>query len=648
MNVGELIVSMRLDRSELTNGMRQAVAGLKSMLNPATIAAGAVAAIGAATVGVAAKGMTMALQFEDANRRMAAATGLPIEAMQAFELQAEKMFAAGRGSVEEIYGTMTQIQQAFHGTAEETGALADKALVLKKVFGYEVSESIRAVDAMVKNFGVDGSAAFDIITKTAQLAGDKADDLLDTFNEYSVQFASMGFSAEEFAGILVKGAQEGVFNLDKVGDAMKEFNIRAQDGSKLTAEGFAAIGLNAEEMGSAIAQGGELAQMAFEATIAGLAGMEDPLKRDAAGVALFGTMWEDVRANVITAMNDGKNALGEFAGATDEAAGKMGSGLGPTLERIRNQLTLVMKHVGEKLLPTFISLADWVEANMPAIEKTINTTFTIGAKVIEGITLPIRNLIALLKGDFRQVLENTLNFFGLSLESMEKKASEVWSEIKLNTKAVWTDIKTWLSNTWNNILQQAQRTWSDIGNFINTITENITSSFQNLVDRALNWGRNLISNFINGIKAEWDDLKETVGDVAGLFADFIGFHSPTKEGPGRDADKWMPNLVKMLSKGAEDERPLLQLASEQLLEAFKAPIVEINNKSQENRPLLQPFDGQLISAIRTPVADMMPSAPAVAAGGGGVYIDTLNLYGSTAGELWEQLERKLHRVGVRL
>jgi phage-related minor tail protein len=79
------------------------------------------------------------------------------------------------------------------------------------------------------------------------------------------------------------------------------------------------IGLDADKMALSIAKGGESAQSAFLATVIALANMKDPLKQNQAGVALFGTQWEDVRKNVITELTEGKTGLGDFKGATDEA-----------------------------------------------------------------------------------------------------------------------------------------------------------------------------------------------------------------------------------------------------------------------------------------------------------------------------------------
>ncbi|AGK99655.1 phage tail tape measure protein [Desulfoscipio gibsoniae] len=520
-------VNQTSDNLTLGDKFKTSVSGVadnvKNIISPATLAAGAVAGIGIAAVGVVAQGVNMASSWDQASRQMAAATGLPMEAMGEFEAQAEIMFGNARGSVDEIYAAMTQVQQVFHGSAEETGALADKALVLQQVFGFEVSESIKSVDSLVKNFGIDGNTAFDIITKTSQMAGDKAGDLLDTFNEYSPQFAAMGFSAEEFAGILVKGAQEGAFNLDKVGDAVKEFNIRAQDGSKTTAEGFAAIGLNADEMGAAIAAGGDKAQAAFEATIAGLAAIDDPMKQNQAGAALFGEQWNDVRSKVITAMADGKTALGDFAGATDDAAGKVDGGFGQAMERLKNKFGLVTKEIGEKLAPVLNEMATWIEDHMPEIQATVETAFNVMGKVIEGLTLPIRNIIALLQGDFDQVMENTLHLWGISWDGVKSKGLEVWNSITTGVKNWWSGITSWLSSL---------NPWGAVSGAWNTFKTNTIQVWSNLVTDAKSWGKNIVQGLWQGISSMGTTLRANVTEfinqnIPEVIRKLLGIHSPS-------------------------------------------------------------------------------------------------------------------------
>ena len=45
------------------------------------------------------------------------------------------------------------------------------------------------------------------------------------------RYSALGLSADQFVTGLINGAEAGVFSIDKVGDAVKEFNLRAKDGS---------------------------------------------------------------------------------------------------------------------------------------------------------------------------------------------------------------------------------------------------------------------------------------------------------------------------------------------------------------------------------------------------------------------------------
>ena len=66
-----------------------------------------------------------------------------------------------------------------------------------------------------------------LIAAGAQNGLDYSGELLDSISEYSVQFAKVGLDADDMFKVFQKGAESGAFNLDKVGDAVKEFSIRA-------------------------------------------------------------------------------------------------------------------------------------------------------------------------------------------------------------------------------------------------------------------------------------------------------------------------------------------------------------------------------------------------------------------------------------
>ena len=88
--------------------------------------------------------------------------------------------------------------------------------------------------------------------------------------------------------------------------------------------------------------------------------------------------------------------------------------------------------------------------------------------------------------------------------------------------------------------------------------------FANLFKDAFNWGKNLISNIGDGIKKGWDWVVDGVKSVGQSIADFLGFGSPTKKGPGHTADEWIPNLMEMMAEGMYADIPLMQRAAMQV------------------------------------------------------------------------------------
>ena len=191
----------------------------------------------------------------------------------------------------------------------------------------------------MKNFQIDAEKAYNIIAVGAQNGADQNGDLLDTLNEYSAQYAALGLSADQFVNGLISGAKAGVFSIDKVGDAVKEFNIRAKDGSKSTTDAFATLKLNAAKTMQAFASGGDTAQRAFFQVVRALESMQDPVAKNQTAVALFGTQYEDLEQTVLpvlASMEDASkttyDALGEINEIKYKDLGSALQGLKRTIE----------------------------------------------------------------------------------------------------------------------------------------------------------------------------------------------------------------------------------------------------------------------------------------------------------------------------
>lgn len=349
------------------------------------LALGATAVVAGSLVGVAAKAVSFGDDLQGALNGMQASVGMTTDQMGDMKGVMVDIYNNNFGeSFEDIGVAMAEVAKQTGLMDEELQWATESALLMRDSFGFEVADSVRAASMMMDQFGVSGDTAYDLIAQGAQYGLDKNGDLLDTINEYSVHFESMGFSAEEMFNMLVNGSESGTFSVDKLGDAVKEFGIRTKDGSDTSRAAFDSLGLNADEMFANFAAGGETGKAAFELVNERISAIEDPLAQSAAGVALYGTQWEDLGAQGVLALSDldgSINQTEENLALMDlnqikyDTFGEAMSGIGRQME------TGILLPISEKILPILGDLATKFQDNMPQIQAFVETAMTfIGDK----------------------------------------------------------------------------------------------------------------------------------------------------------------------------------------------------------------------------------------------------------------------------
>jgi len=357
---------------------------LKSM---GAMAATGILAIGTAFVGMVGVGVMSADELQGALDNVQASTGAADEGMEDMQETMLGIYNNNFGeSLADIGAAMGSIAQQTGLTGEALQTATESALALRDTFGFEVTESIRTVDMMMKQFGISSDEAFNLIAQGAQAGLDKNGNLLDSINEYSIHFEQLGFDGEEMFNMMANGAKAGVFDVDKLGDAMKEFGIRSKDASKTSAAGFEALGLDATEMTTAFNEGGEAGKEAFGKVTKALFEMDDLTAQNMTGVALFGTQWEDIGVKGVKSLVD---TQGEISNTVD-ALGKINevkyNTFGEATEGIkRNLQTGILVPLGEKVLPKLNEFAAWITENTPQIKNDIEFVFNSTEEVITDV-----------------------------------------------------------------------------------------------------------------------------------------------------------------------------------------------------------------------------------------------------------------------
>ncbi|MGF1472220.1 MAG: phage tail tape measure protein [Rubrobacteraceae bacterium] len=297
-------------------------------------------------------GSGLAENFQEAGRAVGGFEGrLGASKSQATDLAGvgKEVFAgAWGGSLAEVNQAVTTVAQGL-GTmddAAKTQKLTEQAMTLSDAFGMDVTESVEAARLMSQNFGISSERAFDLVAAGARDGANTSGDLLDSLREYSPMFSRLGISGSEAMRMFAEGADAGIWNTDRLGDAVKEFSVRAVDGSETTKKGFKMAGLSAQEMSAKIAKGGPTAEKAFQRTVSSILSIQDPAKRAQAGVALFGTLYEDIGDKGLRAMQKGAQGMGKVDGAAKQTGDSLYNNFTTRLQGATRQIQVMISDSG--------------------------------------------------------------------------------------------------------------------------------------------------------------------------------------------------------------------------------------------------------------------------------------------------------------
>ena len=317
-------------------------------------------------------------EWQEATNQVASSTGAAGKELESLRGAMERVYADNFGEdVADVADAVALVDRNLANLDQEGLTKATEgALALRDAFEYEVEESTRAAEAIRKNFGTSVEDAFSLIAAGAQNGLDYSGELIDTINEYSSQVSKLGFTADGMFNLLQSGADSTAWNLDKVGDAIKEFSIRAIDGSDTTVSAFEDLGYNAEKIMATFAAGGEGANTAFFEVLNTLMDVDDQVKRDALGVSLFGTMWEDLGVEAMQAMADASSAAYDTQGALEQINQVKYNDLDSALQGIRRQMEV-------DLLPAADAVYQSLMDSMPEITAAMGEMSPVIAEIAE-------------------------------------------------------------------------------------------------------------------------------------------------------------------------------------------------------------------------------------------------------------------------
>jgi hypothetical protein len=300
------------------------------------------------------------------------------------------------------YGeSLGQVNDAIRRVVQDTNVglnsvdlkpVAGKVLSLASTFDQDLGGVTRATGQLIRTgLAKDATQALDIITKGFQSGADKSEDFLDTLNEYGTQFRKMGIDGATATGLISQGLKAGARDGDIVADAIKEFSIRAVDGSKTTSAGFKSLGLDAEKMAAQIAKGGKPAAAGLDQVLDRLRKVKDPVKQSQIAVELFGTQAEDLgKALFSLDPSSAVKGIGDVAGA----AGKLDETVGSTPQATLSSYFRTIKQNSTDSFATVVQAFATGEAGAKGFQGFLQQLGVGARAVFDGIRDSVKSFVA--------------------------------------------------------------------------------------------------------------------------------------------------------------------------------------------------------------------------------------------------------------
>lgn len=105
---------------------------------------------------------------------------------------------------------------------------------------------------------------------------------------------------------------------------------------------------------------------------------------------------------------------------------------------------------------------------------------------------------------------------------------------------------------------------SSLGRSLWEVTSTIREKISGLARSALQWGKDLIANFVQGIKNKVSAVTDAVKGVASKVKGFLGFSEPD-EGPLSNFHTYAPDMLKLFAQGIRDNEHII---TDQIAKSF--------------------------------------------------------------------------------
>lgn len=491
---------------------------------------GAISELGSAIGGLAAGGgiagaVSQALDSASLKTKIEISMEVPPESV-----------GAVRDSINTVTSYIDDQESAIEGVRRQWALNADASdsanarivkgagAIARAYAGIDFTELIQETNEVSRSLNISNDDALGLINSLLKIGFPP--EQLDIIAEYGTQLKIAGYDAEEIQAIFAAGVETGSWNIDNLLDGLKEGRIRlAEFGEEVPSamqdllDGTNISAQQLQKWGRAVAEGGETGKQAMYEVAQAINGVEDETTKNALGVAVWGTMYEDQGQAVIDTILGAKDQtvdLKENQDQLNDSVKQLDQDPAVQFAQAMQDLKVALAPLLSVIADIISKIAEWVQNN-PQLAATIAAIVTavgifIGLIAVLGpILTGIGTVVGIVAAAFGVATSTIWIIIGaiVALIAIGAALWTNWDTIKAKAIEVWGAIKEWLAQTWESIKQTASNVWNGITSFFSGIWESIKGYF----NQAIAWIVSIVGERFQVMSSLIQSIMSTVRSI---------------------------------------------------------------------------------------------------------------------------------------
>lgn len=477
---------------------------------------------------------------------------------------------------EALQGVRRQWQLNSDATDAANAKVVEYAAALTNVYsGLDFGELIQETNEIGSALNISNEQAIGLVNSLLEIGFPV--EQLDIISEYGTQLEMAGFSAQEVQAIMAAGVDTKTWNIDNLLDGLKEGRVRlAEFGQEIPASLTPLLeqaGIATEKMqewGQAVAKGGEGGRKAMLEVADALMSVEDETLRNALGVEIFGTMWEDQGDNIIETLQGMSDHMGDASQnqeklnnlmdvmnsdpmvALKDAALELSKALLPAADALAKVTSKVAEFAAAH--PTLTSAIASVVAVIgtlvgllaplglafvslkPAISgvgtvlKSLGTVGGVVSKAFGLISSAIKVVIPIIAGLSGPVLAAIAVIAGLATVAILVKENwetigpflqSIWETISATAMEIWGGIKEFFATLWDSIVEAWTIAWETISTTIMEIWTVFIETVQTIWGTIKEFFITLWDSIVEAWIVAWETISTTIMEIWTVFMETV-------------------------------------------------------------------------------------------------------------------------------